>query len=290
MERVKSIFFRILLLIGCSIYFYPTISDYVNNLNASRAIVEYREALGKFHGIEIDEIKQNADAYNQRLRGIDHPFANDLVWEGYRKQLNPFGNEMMGVVSIDKIDVNLPIYHDVNEGVIQVAAGHLPGSSLPVGGESTHAIITTHSGLPSAKLFTDLHKLEIGDEFVLSVLDKNLTYRVDQILTILPHEMESLGVVEGKDYVTMFTCTPYGINTHRLLVRGERIYKEETNSADDTVVEEVNVEEVAEKSIKTHLVKMAIFLAIFLTILLTIVKDIILLIINGFKKTRQDRS
>ena len=280
MEKSKSIFFRILLLIGCSIFFYPTISDYVNNITQSRAIVEHQKALSQFEGLEIKKIKEKADKYNQNLLKIEHSLSNPLAVEDYEEHLDPFHNGMMGTVIIDKIDVNLPIYHDINEGVIQVGVGHLPGSSLPVGGKGTHAVISTHSGLPSAKLFTDLNKLEIGDEFILSILGDNLTYKINQIITVLPKEVEDLKIEEDKDYVTMFTCTPYGINTHRLLVRGERVLKEPNQQEEKTLGK-------AEKNINTSLMKMAIFLSVFLIILYTIVKDLRSLIINRKKKKKR---
>lgn len=276
MEKGKSIFFRILLLVGCSIFFYPTISDSVNSITQSRGIVEYQKALSQFEAIEVKKIKENADRYNKNLIKIENPLSNPRSLKDYRDNLDPFKTGIMGVVIIEKINVNLPIYHNVNEGVIQVGVGHLPGSSLPVGGESTHAVISTHSGLPSAKLFTDLNKLRLGDEFVLSVLGDKLTYKINQIITVLPKEVEALKIEKGKDYVTMFTCTPYGINTHRLLVRGERIKK-------DRKKEEIKLEEKAKKNIKTQMIKMVIFLGIFIIILFTIIKDSISLIIDRKK-------
>lgn len=272
-------FFRILLLIGCGIFFYPTISDYVNNITQSKAIIKYQEALSQYDGIEIEKIKEQADEYNQTLAMEKDPLWKADVLEGYEESLNPFQNGMMGSVVIDKINVNLPIYHGVNEGVIQSGVGHLPGSSLPVGGETTHAVISTHSGLPSAKLFTDLNKLEIGDEFILLVLDESLTYRVDQILTVLPDEVEALKIEEGKDYVTMLTCTPYGINTHRLLVRGERVIKD-ANQQDSKVGDK------GEKRISFNGIKIIVILGIFVVILGTIIKDLIFLVMKRKKKDR----
>ena len=191
MEIRKTIFLRILLLIGCSIFFYPTISDYINNITQSRAIVAYQKSLSQYDGLEIEKIREKAKTYNKKLLNIDHPLSNPSSLEEYKENLDPFKNGMMGTVIIEKINVNLPIYHDVNEGVIQVSVGHLPGTSLPVGGKGTHSVISTHSGLPSAKLFTDLNKLEAGDEFTISVLGDDLTYKIDQIVTVLPHETEA---------------------------------------------------------------------------------------------------
>lgn len=277
MEIRKTIFLRILLLIGCSIFFYPTISDYINNISQSRAIVAYQKSLSQYDGLEIEKIREKAKTYNKKLLNIDHPLSNPRSLEEYKENLDPFKNGMMGTVIIEKINVNLPIYHDVNEGVIQVSVGHLPGTSLPVGGKGTHSVISTHSGLPSAKLFTDLNKLEVGDEFTISVLGDDLTYKIDQIVTVLPHETEALKIDGDKDYVTMFTCTPYGINTHRLLVRGERVIKDTDNKEAETLKK-------AEKNIKNHLIKMLIFVGIFLIILLTIVKDLVSIVINKKRK------
>jgi len=277
MEIRKIIFLRILLLIGCSIFFYPTISDYINNITQSRAIVAYQKSLSQYDGLEIEKIREKAKTYNKKLLNIDHPLSNPSSLEEYKENLDPFKNGMMGTVIIEKINVNLPIYHDVNEGVIQVSVGHLPGTSLPVGGKGTHSVISTHSGLPSAKLFTDLNKLEAGDEFTISVLGDDLTYKIDQIVTVLPHETEALKIDGDKDYVTMFTCTPYGINTHRLLVRGERVIKDTDNKEAETLKK-------AEKNIKNHLIKMLIFVGIFLIILLTIIKDLVSIVINKKRK------
>lgn len=282
MEIRKTIFLRILLLIGCSIFFYPTISDYINNISQSRAVVAYQKSLSQYDGLEIEKIREKAEIYNKKLLNIDHPLSNPRSLEEYKENLDPFKNGMMGTVIIEKINVNLPIYHDVNEGVIQVSVGHLPGTSLPVGGKGTHSVISTHSGLPSAKLFTDLNKLEVGDEFTISVLGDDLTYKIDQIVTVLPHEIEALKIDGDKDYVTMFTCTPYGINTHRLLVRGERVIGERVIK--DTDNKEAETLKKTEKNIKNHLIKMLIFVGIFLIILLTIIKDLVSIVINKKRK------
>ena len=219
----KSIFLKLLLIAGCGIFFYPTISDAVNGLTETTGIVAYNEALTGFESVQIDKIREGARAYNEKVRECENGIANAGKIKGYEKALNPFSTGMMGSLYIPKIEVNLPIYHDVNEGIIQNGVGHLPGTSLPIGGSSTHCVLSTHSGLPKAKLFTDLHKLDEGDEFILSVLGENLYYRVVMIKIVLPTQTSDLKVVDGKDYVTLTTCTPYGINTHRLLVTGERV-------------------------------------------------------------------
>ncbi len=276
MEKGKSIFFRILLLIGCSIFFYPTISNYVNNITQTRAIIEYQEALSKFHSVDIKAIKDKADRYNEKLTKIQNPLSNPEALKGYKENLDPFKTGIMGSLIVEKINVNLPIYHNVNEGVIQVGVGHLPGTSLPVGGKSTHAVISTHRGLPSAKLFTDLNKLKVGDEFIISVLDKNLTYRIKEIITVLPSELNALRIEKGKDYVTMFTCTPYGINSHRLLVKGERVFK-------NTKEEKQKVEKKAKRNLIINILKIVTIVGIFSFILILIIKDAIFIIANRKK-------
>lgn len=169
----KSVFLKLLLIAGCGIFFYPQISDAVNGLTETTGIVAYNEALTGFESVQIDKIREGARAYNEKVRECE-----DKKIKGYEKALNPFSTGMMGSLYIPKIEVNLPIYHDVNEGIIQNGVGHLPGTSLPIGGSSTHCVLSTHSGLPKAKLFTDLHKLDEGDEFILSILGENLYYQV----------------------------------------------------------------------------------------------------------------
>lgn len=223
MSPRKSIFLKVLLVIGFLIFFYPNISDYVNSFTQTTSIVNYDKAIGAFDKVDIQTIKNAANAYNRRIfQEKDSIYYPNLV-KGYDQTLNPFHDGVMGYITIDKIGVSLPIYHGVTEGILQTSVGHLPGTSLPVGGPSTHAVLSGHSGLRSAKLFTDLHKLGIGDEFVLSVLGEDLYYKVCHVEVVLPKQVDALKVFPGKDYVTLFTCTPYGVNTHRLLVRGERI-------------------------------------------------------------------
>ena len=171
-----------------------------------------------------EETLAAADAYNDALRRLSFPLSDfGQLADQYAGTLDITGTGIMGYITIEKIGVELPIYHGTSDGVLQVAAGHLEGTSLPVGGGSTHAVISAHRGLPSAKLFTNLDQLEVGDTFTITVLDRVLTYEVDNISIVLPTETDNLKVTEGKDYVTLMTCTPYGINSHRLLVRGRRI-------------------------------------------------------------------
>ncbi|MBO4127644.1 class C sortase [Streptococcus suis] len=270
MDKKKSIFLRLLLIVGFLIFFYPNISDYVNSFSQSTGIVSYNKAIGQFDNVEIEKIRQEAIDYNSRIFQEKDALYNPELVSGYNASLNPFNDGMMGSVTIDKIGVNLPIYHGVNEGIIQSGVGHLPGTSVPIGGQSTHSVLSTHSGLPSARLFTDLNKLKEGDEFNLSVLGENMFYEVDQIQTVLPHEVESLQVEEGQDYVTLLTCTPYGINTHRLLVRGKRIAKTET-------LKKKEIEEKAKKSMMLSILKLIAILGVIFVILASVVRDIYLL-------------
>ncbi|MBF1019086.1 MAG: class C sortase [Lachnospiraceae bacterium] len=258
----KSIFLKLLLIAGCGIFFYPTISDAVNGLTETTGIVAYNEALTGFESVQIDKIREGARAYNEKVRECE-----DKKITGYEKALNPFSTGMMGSLYIPKIEVNLPIYHDVNEGIIQNGVGHLPGTSLPIGGSSTHCVLSTHSGLPKAKLFTDLHKLDEGDEFILSILGENLYYRVVMIKIVLPTQTSDLKVVDGKDYVTLTTCTPYGINTHRLLVRGERV-----SAPAGARVEKV--EQKAKDSRMQNVLTLALICGLILLIAISILKDL----------------
>lgn len=214
---------------GLCILLYPSVSDYWNSMVQSKAIVDYEVALSNLTQKDYTDAFEAAYAYNAALREVDFPLMyfdklderEDL--QKYEDILNINGNGIMGYISIPKIKVELPIYHGTSASVLNVAAGHLEGTSLPVGGESTHCVLSAHRGLPSAKLFTDLDEMAIGDVFTITVLDQVLTYEVDQIKIVEPNEVDDLYVVEGEDYCTLVTCTPYGINTHRLLVRGTRI-------------------------------------------------------------------
>ena len=219
-----SILLVLLLLVGLSLLLYPSVSNYWNSLHQTRAIAAYAEAVAKLDKDQYTEILSAAQAYNASLLGRDNtqPLDGDRK-EEYERLLDVSGLGIMGYIEIPCIDCSLPIYHGADESVLQVAVGHMEWSSLPVGGESTHCVLSGHRGLPSAKLFTNLDKLQPGDTFILRVLDETLTYEVDQILIVEPQETGSLRIEEGKDYCTLVTCTPYGINTHRLLVRGHRV-------------------------------------------------------------------
>lgn len=209
--------------IGVFVLLYPTIAEQWNRKVQSHAIADYENIINDMSKENYDQIFADADAYNQAIAQVPYPFMNYDRVEGYENHLNVAGNGIIGHISIPNISVELPIYHGCSDSVLQIAVGHLPGSSLPVGGEGTHAVLSAHRGLPSARLFTDLDKLQEGDIFTVTVLDRLLTYQVDKISIVDPDQVDSLYTVEGKDYLTLVTCTPYGINSHRLLVRGERI-------------------------------------------------------------------
>lgn len=210
--------------IGALLLLYPTISDFWNSFHQSRAIASYAEQVADLDENAYDRLWEDARIYNKTLGDRMNRFVMaEEQKKAYAALLNIADNGVMGYIEIPKVRCNLPIYHGTDEAVLQVAIGHVPGSSLPVGGESTHCVLSGHRGLPSAKLFTNLDELETGDVFMLRVLDETLTYEVDQIRTVLPNELGDLAIVEGEDYCTLVTCTPYGINSHRLLVRGHRV-------------------------------------------------------------------
>lgn len=222
-KHLSSIILVLVFFVGLTVMLYPTISDFWNEKRQSKAIVDYQSTIENMKEEDYTSIFKEADAYNKKLLNIEYPFINGSKIKGYEDILNVNGNGMMGYITIPKIKVELPVYHGTSDAVLNVATGHLQGTSLPVGGESTHTVLSAHRGLPSAKLFTNLDKVTVGDTFTLTVLDRVLTYEVDQILIVLPQQVDDLYIEEGKDYCTLVTCTPYGINTHRLLVRGKRI-------------------------------------------------------------------
>ena len=217
-------FLVLLLLAGVSLLLYPSLSDYWNSMHQTRAIASYAETVSQLDTAQYDEMWKAAQDYNRSLAQRETAFAlTDEQKAAYESLLDVSGLGVMGYIEIPEIDCSLPIYHGTEESVLQVAVGHLEWSNLPVGGEGTHCVLSGHRGLPSAKLFTNLDKLAVGDTFLLRVLDEVLTYEVDQILIVEPEQVDALGIVPGEDHCTLVTCTPYGINTHRLLVRGHRV-------------------------------------------------------------------
>ena len=244
-NRKSTIVLLLVLLIGLSLLLYPTVSDYWNSFHQTQAIASYAEAVAELDDVSYEQYWEEAQAYNETLRSNSHryqPTENET--KQYENLLNISGNGIMGYIEIPAIGVSLPIYHGVEDTVLQIAIGHIEGSSLPVGGPGTHCVVSGHRGLPSAKLFTDLNKLAAGDTFLLRVLDEVLTYEVDQIHIVEPHEVELLEIEEGQDLCTLVTCTPYGINSHRLLVRGHRVENQESASSIRITADAMQIEPV----------------------------------------------
>ena len=224
MRKHKTVIFLTLgFLVGICILLYPAFSDFWNSKTQSRAITDYESVLDNLDENEYSAIFERAHAYNKALYETNYPLMDYKNVPGYYDTLRITDNDMIGYLKIDRIGVELPIYHGTSDDVLNRGVGHLEGSSLPIGGENTHSIMSAHRGLPSSKLFTDLDRMEIGDTFQIIILDQVLTYQVDFIKVIEPTDVSDLQIIEGGDYCTLFTCTPYGINTHRLLVRGVRI-------------------------------------------------------------------
>ena len=239
-KKIITICAAVLFLTALGLTLYPLISNYVNQKYASEIQTAYQELIQQTDDSVLQEAKQRAGTYNLAITpGTANAYSEEALLsaaENYDSQLNIAGNGIMGYVEISKIQVNLPIYHGTDAAVLDRGVGHLLGSSLPVGGENTHTILSGHSGMASQKMFTDLEQLVSGDVFYLNVLNEILAYQVTEINTVLPYETDLLGIVPGEDLCTLVTCTPYGINTHRLLVRGSRIPYEEA-----AVLEEENV-------------------------------------------------
>ena len=224
MKKHKTVIFLTLgFLVGISILLYPAISDYWNSKTQSRVIVDYESVLENLDDTEYEALFNEAHAYNKALYETNFPLTDYDEVEGYYDALSVTDSGMICYLKIDRIGVELPVYHGTSHDVLNIGVGHLEGSSLPVGGENTHSVMSAHRGLPSSKLFTDLDRMEKGDTFQIIVLNQVLTYQVDMIKVIEPNDVSDLQIIEGGDYCTLFTCTPYGINTHRLLVRGVRV-------------------------------------------------------------------
>lgn len=231
-KNLSAIALVLVFFVGLSVLLYPTISDYWNSLHQSRAIATYADSVADMDEQDYDEMWRAAQEYNEKLFETGHGLGlKKKEKKEYNKLLNVSGTGIMSYIEIPRINCSLPIYHGTDEGVLQIAVGHIEGSSLPVGGLNTHCVLSGHRGLPSAKLFSNLDKLEEGDVFMIRTLDQTLTYEVDQIRIVLPDEVDDLKIEEGKDLCTLVTCTPYGINTHRLLVRGHRVENREESEA-----------------------------------------------------------
>ena len=223
-SRKSTIILLVTFFIGLSVLLYPSISSYWNSKTQSEAIVDYEAMLAAYKPEDYSSFFEAADQYNADLAALpvhlrDYPQLSDVYWN----TLDVSGTGMMGYISVPKISQELPVYHGTSEGVLAVAVGHLEGTSLPVGGDTTHAVVSAHRGLPSAVLFTHLDRMEIGDTFSFTILDRTILYEVDQIRIIEPDDLSLIGIQQGREYCTLLTCTPYGINTQRLLVRGHQI-------------------------------------------------------------------
>ncbi|MBP3380345.1 MAG: class C sortase [Ruminococcus sp.] len=221
--KISTIILIIILLVGLSVMLYPTVSNWWNERVQTKAIANYNEVIAEMDTGETERLINEAHQYNEQLVGLYAPFINYEQIPGYEDILNISGTGIMGYITIPAIHAEFSIYHGTSEEVLNVAAGHLQGSSFPVGGSDTHAVISAHRGLPSAKLFTDLDKMVEGDIFTITILDQVYTYEVEKILTVKPEEVDKIEIIPGGDYVTLMTCTPYGVNTHRLLLRSHRI-------------------------------------------------------------------
>lgn len=240
-SKTSKLMIGIIFLAGLSLLLYPFVANQWNNYRQKQLISSYEQTVSQTeasNGIDYDAELKKAEAYNEALLPSILPDSFAIADaseedQTYMNTLNIAGDEMMGIVEIPKIDIKLPIYHTTKEDVLKQAAGHLEGSSLPIGGKSTHSVISAHRGLPSASLFTDLDQLKKGDHFLIHVLNKTLCYEVDKISVVKPEETSALAVEEGEDLVTLLTCTPYGVNTERLLVRGHRVPYEEQKVADE---------------------------------------------------------
>ena len=262
-KHISTIIIALIFLAGLGFLLYPTVSNLWNRAHQSRAIATYTKQVEKLDDSQNKEMLKAARKYNKSLlKKSDHWKLSKKGKKKYESLLDVSGTGIMGYIEVPKIDCSLPIYHGTDEGALQIAIGHLEGSSLPVGGKSTHCVLSGHRGLPSARLFTDLDQMEEGDVFVLNVLGRKLAYEVDQIKVVLPDEMSDLEIVQGKDLCTLVTCTPYGINTHRLLVRGHR-----TKYIEETVVQ---VQKEAEKK-ETGIWLLAGGGAVFLIIIIIVV-------------------
>ena len=222
-SKKSTIILLITFFIGLSVLLYPSISSYWNSKTQSEAIINYEAMLASYKPEDYSAIFEAADLYNQELAKLEYPFIHHAQIGTYWQTLDISGTGMMGYLTVPKISQELPIYHGTDDSVLAIAAGHYQGSSLPVGGESTHSVISAHRGLPTAVLFTHLDRMEIGDTFYFTILDRTITYEVDQIRIVEPQDTSLVEIEEGKDYCTLLTCTPYGINSHRLLVRGHQI-------------------------------------------------------------------
>lgn len=261
----STIFLIIVLVIGLSLLLYPTVAEAWNARFRNRAIATYSAEVANLDDGRYDEIWNGAKAYNKDLMTRFNQYKlEDHQKEAYNNHLNLAGDGLMGYIEIPAINCALPIYHGTDESILAIAVGHLDWTSLPTGGESTHCVLSGHRGLPSAKLFTDLDKLMVGDRFVLRILNETLTYEVDQILIVLPNETDDLLIQEGKDLCTLVTCTPYGVNTHRMLVRGHRVENDRVSVEVRVTSDAIQVEPILVAGIIGVPILLALVIVVFL--------------------------
>lgn len=253
--------------VGLSVLLYPSVSSYWNSLTQSKAVDDYDAIVKGLQPEDYTEYFKTAEEYNRSLAALNFPLSDYKSIDGYNEALNTADSGMMGYIDIDKIQVKLPIYHGTSPSVLGRACGHIEGSSLPVGGIGTHSVLSAHRGLPTAKLFTDLDKLEIGDTFRITVLDRSFIYEIDQIKTVEPDNVSDLLIDENKELCTLVTCTPYGINTHRLLVRGHRV-----DSEDLRTMKVISEAFIIDKLIVTPVVALPIILLLMLYVFFKPVK------------------
>ena len=228
--RKSTIILLAVFFVGLSVLLYPSISSYWNSKTQSEAIVDYEAMLAQYKPEDYSAVFEAAEDYNRRLAQLEEPYLEHRQLTDYGDILNLSGSGMMGYITVPKINQELPVYHGTSEAVLSVAVGHLEGSSLPVGGKSTHSVVSAHRGLPTAVLFTHLDRMELGDLFYFTILDSTIPYEVDQIRIVEPDDTGLIRIAEGKDYCTLLTCTPYGINTQRLLVRGHQVDESQTRN------------------------------------------------------------
>lgn len=264
--KLSTFILILALIIGLSLLLYPSFSNYWNEQHQTRAIANYQNDVSLLDDQEYTDIWRSAVDFNLTLRSRENSYTlTDQMQMQYMQELNVSGDGIMGYIEIPSIGVYLPLYHGTEENVLSVAIGHLEWTSLPVGGESTHCVVSGHRGLPSARLFTDLDQLIVGDVFMLHVLDELLTYEVDQILIVEPDDTDALLIEEGKDLVTLVTCTPYGVNSHRLLVRGHRV-----ENAEETVTVRVSSDAVQVEPLVVAAILVGPVLLLLMALVLTI--------------------
>lgn len=275
-KHLSTIALILVLLAGVSLLLYPTVSDYWNARHASKAVADYTQNVQALDQDAYDELLAAAEDYNRSLLTRENGFfLTEEQQAQYESLLDISGTGIMGYLEIPSINVSLPIYHGTSDSVLQIAVGHLDWTSLPVGGESTHCVLSGHRGLPSAKLFTNLDQIVEGDTFIIRVLDEVLTYEVDRILIVEPEDVTALQIESGKDLCTLVTCTPYGINSHRLLVRGHRVETEQAEAAVRLVSDGIQIEPL--------LVAPVVALPMLLALLLV-------LLLSGNKRTHNDET